>query len=333
MFNNINFSLWCDFLERDFIENEFEKLIQDGTINGATSNPSIFKNAFTTSTAYNETKEKFKKKSSKELYEILATQDIRSAAERLLKNYVKGDDGFVSIEVDPNLANKAEATFKEGKNLYSLIGMPNVMIKVPATNAGFEAMNELIKKGVNVNATLIFSPNQAKKCLEAFEDGTKAFKKRFPKANLPKAVISVFVSRFDRILDDKLKELNLPTAKFGILNAMKCYNEISKANLSNVKTLFASTGTKGDELKKDYYVSELLLPNSINTAPLETIKFFKENGDFTPKISTSTEKIDEFFETLKNHKIDIEQIYKKLLKDGLEQFEVAFDEILKSLKG
>lgn len=333
MFKDIKFSLWCDFLERDFIENEFEKLIENGVINGATSNPSIFKNAFTNSTAYNETKEKFKKKNPKELYEILATQDIRSAAERLLKNYVRGDDGFVSIEVDPNLAYKAEATFKEGKNLYSIIGMPNVMIKVPATNAGFEAMNELIKKGVNVNATLIFSPNQAKKCLEAFEDGTKAFKKRFPKANLPKAVISVFVSRFDRILDEKLKEFDLPTSKFGILNAMKCYNEISKANLPNVKTLFASTGVKGYNLPKDYYVSELLLPNSVNTAPLETIKFFEENKNFDIKTSVPNEEIDKFFNLIKSKGVDIKQIYEKLLKNGLEQFEVAFDEILKSLKG
>ncbi|MBQ7675597.1 MAG: transaldolase [Campylobacter sp.] len=332
MYNEkVKFSLWCDFLERDFIDGEFNELIKNGTINGATSNPSIFKNAFLNSPAYAEAKEEFKKKEPKKLYEILATQDIRSAAESLLKNYINADDGFVSIEVDPNLSNKAEATFKDGRHLYGAIGMPNVMIKVPATKDGYEAMSELIRKGINVNATLIFSPEQTKKCLEAFEEGIAGFKRYFPKANLPKAVISIFVSRFDRMLDEKMASAGLPKAKVGIINAMQCYNIIKEANLSFVKPLFASTGVKGDELAKDYYVSELLFENCINTAPLDTIKAFIKTEN-SPKVPLTNEQIDEFFEKVKNAGIDMKKVYKKLLDDGLEQFIIAFDDIIKALK-
>ena len=209
--------------------------------------------------------------------------------------------------------------------------MPNVMIKVPATKPGFEAMKNLISKGVNINATLIFSPEQTKNCLKAFKEGASLFEKNFPKANFPKAVISIFVSRFDRALDSKMAEVGLPTAKVGIYNAMKCYNLIKDARLDFVKPLFASTGVKGDNLPKDYYVSELLFKNSINTAPLETIKEFIKT-EHEVKKPLSTEKIDEFLGKMKEHEIDIEKIYKKLLDDGLVQFINAFDEILAALK-
>ena len=258
----LNFSLWCDFLERDFIDKDFDELIKKGVINGATSNPAIFKNAILSSPAYDAAKEEFRKKEPKKLYEILATADIRSAAESLLKNFINGDDGFVSIEVDPYFADDAEAMYREGKHLYSTIGMPNVMIKIPATKAGYEAMRDLLKKGISVNATLVFSPEQTIKCIEAIKEGIAGFRRYFPKASLPKTVISIFVSRFDRLLDEKMAAAGLPTSKIGIMNAAKCYNIIAKENLNYVKPLFASTGVKGDDLPKDYYVSELMYPSS-----------------------------------------------------------------------
>lgn len=329
--NSVNFSLWCDFLQRDFINNEFKELIFSNIINGATSNPTIFKNAFCDSRDYEDAIKSCKFKHPKTLYEILATQDIRLAAEKLLKNYVNDDDGFVSLEVDPNLYDDAQGSLKEGKNLYSTIGMPNVMIKIPATKAGFEAMNELMKKGINVNATLVFSPNQAQDCLDAFENATNDFIKRFPKARLPKAVISVFVSRFDRLLDEKMLQKSLPTSQIGIMNASKIYNIIQKRNLSNVKTLFASTGVKGDNLHKAHYVKELLYKNSINTAPLDTIKSF-ENINFEEKKPLSDESIDKFFDIVKKANIDMNVVYRDLLSDGISSFLKSFEEIMSSLK-
>lgn len=327
----LNFSLWCDFLERDFIDKDFDELIKKGIINGATSNPAIFKNAILSSPAYDAAKEEFRKKEPKKLYEILATADIRSAAESLLKNFINGDDGFVSIEVDPCFADNAEAMYREGKHLYSTIGMPNVMIKIPATKAGYEAMRDLLKKGISVNATLVFSPEQTVKCIEAIKEGIAGFRRYFPKANLPKTVISIFVSRFDRLLDEKMAASGLPTGKIGTMNASKCYNIIAKENLNYVKPLFASTGVKGDDLPKDYYVSELMYPSCVNTAPLETIEAFI-GGDQKPKTPPSDAQIEEFFARVAEAKIDMKKAYKKLLDDGLAAFEEAFKEIIKTLK-
>ena len=327
----LNFSLWCDFLKRDFIDKDFDELIKKGIINGATSNPTIFKNAILSSSAYDAAKEEFRKKEPKKLYEILATADIRSAAESLLKNFINGDDGFVSIEVDPCFADDAEAMYREGKHLYSTIGMPNVMIKIPATKAGYEAMRDLLKKGISVNATLVFSPEQTAKCIEAIKEGIAGFRRYFPKANLPKTVISIFVSRFDRLLDEKMVAAGLPTGKIGTMNASKCYNIIAKENLNYVKPLFASTGVKGNDLPKDYYVSELMYPGCVNTAPLETIEAFV-SGNQKPKMPPSEAQIEEFFARVTEAKIDMKKAYKKLLDDGLVAFEEAFKEIIKTLK-
>ncbi|OPA70548.1 transaldolase [Campylobacter pinnipediorum subsp. caledonicus] len=332
MYNkNINFSLWCDFIEREFLNNEFVDLISKDIINGATSNPAIFKSAFVGSEAYKTAIKNSHKRHPKDIYETLATQDIKMAACKLLKNYANNDDGFVSIEVDPNLHDNVNATVEEGKRLHQMIKMPNVMIKVPATKEVFEAMSALMADGISVNATLIFSPEQARGCLDAFKDGVAQYQKRFVNTMLPQGVISIFVSRFDRLLDDKMQEKSLPKSQIGIMNATKIYHMIKDENLSNVRALFASTGVKGNELRADYYVRELMFENTINTAPLDTIKeFIKQKAE--PKVATSKENVDSFFSVLKNANIDLQTAYRDLLNDGLKAFVVAFDDILKGLK-
>lgn len=326
-----NFSLWCDFIERDFLDNEFIELIDKKIINGATSNPAIFSSAFLNSQAYKDAIKNSNKRHPKDIYETLATQDIKMAACRLIKEYADGNDGFVSIEVDPNLHDNTEATIKEGERLYNLIKMPNVMIKIPATKDGYEAMSSLMAQGISINATLIFSPDQARNCLDAFKKGTQEYEKRYPNTRLPSGVISIFVSRFDRLLDASMAAKNLPKSQIGIMNATKIYHIIKDANLKNVRALFASTGVKGDELRGDYYVKELMFENTINTAPLGTIKeFIKQNSDI--KTASSKESIDSFFDVLKNADIDINMAYRDLLNDGLDAFVSAFEEILKGLK-
>lgn len=332
MFNeNIKFSLWCDFLERDFIHSEFKDLLENNIINGATSNPSIFKSAILNSNAYTQSKKEFSNLKGKELYEMLAIQDIRSAAKIMLRNFTNKDDGFVSLEVDPNFSNNASETIKEGIRLYNTIAMPNVMIKIPATNAGYEAMSELISKGINVNATLIFSPEQTMECLNAFKKGIKEFKQNLPMKNIPKAVISIFVSRFDRLLDEKLEKSNIEKYKVGILNATKCYHIIQNEKLDFVKALFASTGVKGKDVEPAYYIKELMFENSVNTAPLGTIKeFIKEKT--TPKIPTKIDEIELFFDNIKKSGIDMDEVYKELLEDGIKQFVESFRSIIDNLK-
>lgn len=323
---DINFSLWCDFVERDFLENKFKEIIENGTIHGATSNPAIFESSISNSVAYAQQIEMLKANEPKTIYEELAITDIKRAAELLDDLHREDlDDGFISIEVDPLLCDDAQGTIDEGIRLNSQIGAENVMIKVPATEAGYEAMKELTSAGINVNATLIFSPEQAIKCAKALDEGIKASNKDI------KAVISVFVSRFDRMCDSELKSKGLETGKLGIVNAVKCYHEVEKFDNKNIRTLFASTGVKGDELPASYYVDNLLYPNSVNTAPLSTIEEWVENGVKEASEIMAEDECDKYFAFLESNSVDINAVYEKLLTDGLVAFKDSFKDLLTKL--
>ena len=332
MYKDTKFSLWCDFIERDFINAQFKDLIAKGVINGATSNPAIFKSVLLTSKAYKESINRYiKKKTPKELYEILVTQDIKASAYKLLTNYANGDDGFISIEIDPKLFDDSVMSLKEGKKLFNSIKMPNVMIKLPACERSYIAMSELVKKGINVNATLVFSQEQVKSCLNAFFKGLKGYKKRYPNAPEPECVISVFVSRFDRALNDKLKAAGIECDKYGIYNATLAYYQIEECGLKNVRALFASTGVKDARLAKDYYIDELLFSHSINTAPLDAIKAFQAR-DHKLKKPVDKDTISKFFVACQNAGIKYESVCKDLFNEGIRSFKEAFDDILVSIK-
>ena len=321
---DIEFSLWADFIEREFLDTKFQELIEQKIINGATSNPAIFKEAILNSPAYKEQLITLQGLDPKQKYEALAIYDIKKAATILKPLYERGDDGFVSIEVDPRLADDASGTVQEAMRLVEAIGEENVMIKVPATTAGAEAIEELVAKGINVNATLIFSPAQAREVLDALERGFKKGKSY--------AVLSIFVSRFDRKLDPLMRQKGLPVGRVGIMNAAKIYNMIKKRELPNTKALFASTGVKGDNYPPHYYISELVAPKSINTAPIHTIEAFVKEGDKRPKLPMEQEEIDRFFAMLKANEIDMKSVYYELLQEGLQAFVEAFEQILEELQ-
>ncbi|WP_187647213.1 transaldolase [Nitrosophilus labii] len=323
---DLSFSLWADFIERDFLNKEFKELIENGIVNGATSNPAIFKNAILNSIAYKEQLKELKNLSAKEKYEALAIYDIKKAADILKPLYEKGDDGFVSIEVDPNLANNAEKTIEEAKRLWKEIDRENLMIKIPVTDEGCRAIKELVSEGININATLIFDPKYAKKCLDAFEEGIKNSDKK------PYGVLSIFVSRFDRKLDNTLVQKGLEKGKAGILNAAKIYNTIQKRELPNIRALFASTGVKGDDYPPFYYISELIAPHSINTTPINTIKSFVNDGFKEQKLPIEDEIIDEFFDRVEKAGVDMQNVYNELLEEGLLAFVDAFKEIIEELE-
>lgn len=324
---DINFSLWCDFIERDFLENRFQEIIADSTIHGATSNPSIFASSITSSVAYKQQLDMLQANSEKTIYEELALTDIKRAAELLAKqNRKNSDDGFISIEVDPLLCDDASLTIEEGLRLYQTINADNVMIKIPATPAGYIAMRELTSRGIHVNATLIFSVEQAINCAKALDEGIKDSNKD------TKAVISIFVSRFDRLLDSQMTIKGLPTAKLGIVNATKCYHEIEKFKNQNIRTLFASTGVKGNELNPSYYVDNLIFPNSVNTAPLATIEAWLKEGKKEQSTILSEDECNSYFDDLSKNGIDIEKANAELLSEGIESFKVSFKDLLSRLK-
>jgi transaldolase len=331
-YKEANFSLWCDFIERDFLNNDFIDMVDDEIVNGATSNPAIFKNAILTSPAYKEEIEMLCDDSPKEIYEALAIKDIQISADILNNIHKQSDNGYVSIEVDPFLCDDTKATVEEAKRLTKAIHHNNVMIKIPATDAGFKAMQELISEGININATLVFSPTQGSSCLKALQKGINKFKKSYPKKRVPSAVISIFVSRFDRKLDKQLKEKGLNSGLVGIYNATKIYHEVQKNSNENIRALFASTGVKGDEYDKAYYITSLLYKDAVNTAPIETIDEFFKSGKTEIIEPVEEEKIDKFFNTIQENGIDLNTIYSNLMSEGLESFKEAFEEILKELE-
>ena len=322
---DLKFSLWADFIERDYLDNEFKDLINDGIINGATSNPAIFKNAILTSPAYKEQLDSLGNIPAKEKYEAVAIHDITKAADILKPLYDKKDDGYVSIEVDPFLSNDASGTIAEGKRLFAVIGRKNVMIKVPATKAGYIAMEELTSCGIPVNATLIFKKEQAIECAKAFASGVKKNKATVD------TVISIFVSRIDRALDEELIAKNIQPALSGIYNSADIYNTIEKLQVPGCRALFASTGVKGDSLDAHYYIDGLLAYNSVNTAPVDTIKVFHANTKKLKALPLSDSLIEEHFRKLESVGIDFEAVLDKQISDGLVAFEDAFKDILEAL--
>ena len=321
----LKFSLWADFIERDYLDNEFKTLIDDGIINGATSNPAIFKNAILHSSAYKKQLSSLDGLTSKEKYEAVAIYDIQKAADILKPLYDKGDDGYVSIEVDPFLCDDAEATILEGKRVFKTIDRKNVMIKVPATKAGYIAMQELTSVGIPVNATLIFKKSQAISCAEAFQKGCEIYGEKVD------TVISVFVSRVDRALDKELASHGIDVALSGIYNSADIYTQIESMNIKGCRTLFASTGVKDDSLDAHYYIEKLLAYNSVNTAPVETIKAFHSNKTETNALPISKDIIENHFAKIADIGIAFDEVLDKQIVDGLEQFKDAFKEILETL--
>ena len=327
LFEDINYSIWCDFIERDFLENRFQEIINDGTIKGATSNPAIFEASITGSVAYKQQLDMLQANDQKRIYEELALTDIKRAATLLEPLHkIDSNDGFISIEVDPMLCDDAAGTIEEGLRIYKSLNADNVMIKIPATNAGYIAMRELSSRGIHINATLIFSPEQAKKCAMALDEGIKDSNKD------TKGVVSIFVSRFDRLMDTTLGSKMLQTSKLGIVNATKCYHEVNKLGNANIRTLFASTGVKGNELSPSYYVDNLIYPNSINTTPLGTIEDWLRDGKKDQSSIMSEDECNKYFTLLEQNGISMNEVYEKLLTDGLEAFKVSFKELLSKLK-
>lgn len=337
-----DFSLWCDFVERGFLGGEFVNLIDSGAIFGATSNPSIFAAALK-SAAYADEKAKISHKRPKERYEALAFSDVRAAARALLPLWQRDkNNGWMSIEIDPFLCDDAAGSIDEAKRIWAAIDMPNVMIKIPATNAAPEAISAIYKSGISVNVTLVFTPRQVKMALEALEAaganlagnlGGNPMENRGANlsANLggnpagnrrpaQRAVISIFVSRFDRFLEAKNRTKD-PTPRLGIANATNCYRLIEAAGSGEIRALFASTGVKDSFIAPTYYVKNLAFENAINTAPLETLRaYLKEQCEIIAPRNDAESVARDF---------DVEAIGEGLLDEGLEAFKKSFEEILR----
>lgn len=327
----LGFSMWLDFIERDFVATQFPALIEKGVINGATSNPAIFGASIQNSPAYHEQIAALANHDAKSKYEAIAKYDIAMAAKALKPLYDRHEDGFVSIEVDPFLCDDTGATVEEGKRLHEEIGFENVMIKVPATDAGYGAMESLVAQGIPVNATLIFSPMQAEACIAAITEGLARYRSGSGTKNV-QTVLSVFVSRFDRMLDKRLEAGGLEPGRLGCMNAAKIYSLCEAGNEPAIRTLFASTGVKGDAYPADYYIKALMATHSVNTAPLATIEAYLEGPTDHAVLPLPKDEIAAFFIAVEKAGIDMEDVYQKLTEEGIQAFKEAFAGLLAHLE-
>jgi len=359
-------SLWLDSLNRDMLLNgALAKMIKDVGISGVTSNPSIFETAILNSTSYTETIERLaaKDETAEVIFETLALEDIQRAADLLKGIYEKtgGTDGFVSMEVRPSLAYDTEKTVKEGERLFTKLGRKNVMIKVPATPQGVIAGNALLKKGVNVNFTLIFSPVRYEEVVKAYVDALTWRSENHLPVNSLASVASFFVSRIDTATDDELEihlaaeesfdseELydfaNAARGRAGVANSLIAYKTYSMVFSSNEfralsekgamkqRILWASTGVKNSAYRDTMYADALLLAESINTLPEKALASFIEHGDpdKTP-ITARMAAAAAFFAKLETAGIDFQSILEFLERDGVERFSRAYDSLISHIE-
>jgi transaldolase len=348
-------SVWFDFIRRSLITSgELTALIAKG-VRGITSNPAIFEKAIAGSNDYDADIKQLGQsdKSVDEIYEALAFEDIGMAAD-LLKNVYDssgGIDGYVSLEVNPHLANKTAETIKEATRLYETLGRPNVMIKVPATAAGLPAIAQLIGAGINVNVTLIFGLENYQAVANAYLDGLETLAETGPTATAGHpldrvaSVASFFVSRVDSAIDKRLAELNQKEmlGKSAIANSKLAYAEfkqifsgsrwqvLADQGAKVQRVLWASTSTKNPDYVDTLYVDELIGPDTVNTIPPSTLDSFMDHGRVAETLTRDWEGARRQIEKLTELGIDLQAVTQQLQDDGVVAFAKPFDALLQSI--
>jgi len=355
-------SVWLDNLSRKLINSgELKRLIDEDGLSGITSNPTIFQKAISGSPDYDASLRRMLNqgvKDEKELFLGLAFEDISAAADLLWPVYraTHGLDGFVSIEVSPDLAYETEATIGEAKRLFSAIGKRNILVKVPATKQGLPAIEQLIGEGVNVNITLLFSIERYEKVTEAYLKGLEKRVSKGQPIDEIASVASFFVSRVDTLTDkllgthissggskderDKIAGLLGKAAVANAKIAYKKYKQIFSGSRFLAlrekggrlqRILWGSTGTKNPAYSDIKYVEELIGPDSINTMTEATIKAFRDHGQVRITIGDGLEEAERLFQELKSLGIDIHGVTEQLEQEGVELFSDSFFSLLKEI--
>jgi len=343
-------SVWLDFISRKLLTSgELIKLRELG-VRGMTSNPTIFDKAISKSTDYDEDIKALVSKglSVEDIYEQLALKDIGIAADEMRKVYSETNrlDGYISIEVNPLLANNTEETIKQAKKLFKALSRPNIMIKIPGTESGLPAITEVLGLGINVNVTLIFSTDSYKKVVEAFMAGLEKYDAAGGDISKLASVASFFVSRVDSAVDKELdakgnKDL---LGKIAVANSKIAF-EISEEMFSSdrwkklaatgarkQRLLWASTGTKNPAYSDVLYIDELIGHDTVNTMPPDTIDAFIDHGKIELTLNKGIEEAKSQVKKLKELGIDLNKITDKLLVDGVKSFSDSFESLLGSLK-
>lgn len=347
-------SIWLDNISRAMIESgKLKEEISLG-LRGMTSNPSIFDNSISSSADYDGAIKKLagQGKSTFEIYDDLTIRDVQDAADMFMPVYEKTGkvDGYVSLEINPELAMKTEETIEEGRRLFKKVNRPNMMFKVPSTDAGFEAISELLGEGINVNVTLIFSLDQYIKTARAYMEGMKRLLARGGDVSSVHSVASVFVSRVDTAVDKMIDALagdKRPGSfrgKAAVANARLIFSKYYEifsgdeflalkgkgANLQRV--LWGSTGTKDPSYSDIKYVTELIGNPTVNTIPDKTLAAFLDHGIIKETITRDAGDAGNIIDSLKDFGIDVNEICLKLLDDGVTAFQKSFESLLNAIE-
>ncbi|MBU6453439.1 MAG: bifunctional transaldolase/phosoglucose isomerase [Cyanobacteria bacterium REEB67] len=356
-------SIWLDNLSRHLLDSgELATWIKNG-LRGLTSNPAILEKALAGSKDYDsqlKSVQAEKDLDAKSLYEQLTIKDIQKAADLFADVYksTSGEDGFVSMEVAPYLANDTEGTLAEARRLWAAVNRPNLMIKVPGTDAGLPAIKQLISEGINVNVTLLFSEPQYESVLEAYVSGLEARHKAGQAIDKVASVASFFVSRIDSsvdaLLDKKLAdakssetdraELTKLQGTIAVANAKMAYQHykgvvaserwaaLAKNGARVQRVLWASTGVKNPKYKDVRYVDELIGKDTVNTVPPATLDAFVDHGTAALTLEADLEQAKAYLAKLAKFGISLDDVTAALLVDGIKLFEDAFDKLLANVE-
>lgn len=345
-------SVWIDYLSRKMLrEGELERMMREDAIVGVTSNPTIFQKAISAGDAYDEQLREIlaEERDPKEIFVRLAAKDVGDACDLLRRVWDEGSgrDGYVSLEVDPNLAYETEATIAEAQRLHELLERPNLFVKIPATEAGLPAIEEMIARGRPINVTLIFSLDRYGEVAEAYVRGIERLVESGGDPNTVTSVASFFVSRVDTEADRRLDELgghDELKGKLAIANAKLAYQRykqifaggrweaLAAAGATPQRCLWASTSTKNPAYRDVLYVEELIGPDTVNTMPEETVRAFQDHGRVALTLEQGVDEAERVLERLAEAGIDYDDVTATLEREGVEKFADSFRELLDGIR-
>jgi transaldolase len=346
-------AVWVDYLSRDSIHSgHLQSLIEDDAVVGATSNPSIFQKAMTAGHDYDEQLRQLAadEPDPKVIFWALAEQDVRDACDifRPIWEISSGRDGYVSLEVDPNLAYDPEATFLEAIRLHTELERPNLMVKIPATKPGLTAIEDCIADGRSINVTLIFSLDRYAAVAEAYIRGLERLVAAGGDPSSLASVASFFVSRIDTEADRRLAEAGDHEHLHGLLgiaNARLAYQSyqtifsgprweaLAVKGATPQRLLWASTSVKDEIYVDTRYVDELIGPETVDTMPEQTIRVYQDHGQPRSRITSDLADARSLIDRLKAVGVDYDDVTETLEREGVKRFADDFAELLEALRG
>ena len=347
-------SVWLDDLSRDRLQTgNLQELIDTKGVVGVTTNPSIFQAALSKGHAYDDQVKELADRGADvdATIRTVTTDDVRNACDVLAKQYELsgGVDGRVSIEVDPRLAHDTDKTILQAIELWKIVDRPNLLIKIPATEAGLPAITAVIAEGISVNVTLIFSVERHRAVMDAYLAGLEKAKEAGHDLSRIHSVASFFVSRVDTEIDARLEKIGSDEAlalrgKAGVANARLAYREyqrffagdrwrrLADAGGNTQRPLWASTGVKNPDYRDTMYVADLLVANTVNTMPEKTLEAFADHGEVEgDQVTTKYDDADKVMADLKAVGIDYDDVIAVLEQEGVDKFVTSWNELLETV--